>query len=149
MIWLIYNHLLLHLYPFISIGNVCAVYMTCVLWTVLKACLSVMMILLLVIDFLKLICFEIIKTFFFFFLAFDFCRFCAVIRFLIPATTANDLWLRKNFHTRSYQLHYFLILFLEKKPVFLFSMFSAKQVNYSYNLYNVFGISPSSRFLTV
>jgi len=25
------------------------------------------------------------------FLAFDFCRFCVVIRFFIPTTTANDL----------------------------------------------------------
>ena len=30
-----------------------------------------------------------------FFLAFDFCQFCVVIRFLIPATTANDLRLRR------------------------------------------------------
>ena len=33
--------------------------------------------------------------FFIYFLAFDFCRFCVVIRFFIPATTANDLRLRK------------------------------------------------------
>ena len=31
------------------------------------------------------------------FLASDFCRFCVVIRFFIPATTANDLRLRKIF----------------------------------------------------
>ena len=34
---------------------------------------------------------------FFYFLAFDFCRFCVVIRFFIPATMANDLRLRKDF----------------------------------------------------
>ena len=33
----------------------------------------------------------IFKTFF---LAFDICRFCVVIRFFFPATTANDLRLR-------------------------------------------------------
>ena len=33
----------------------------------------------------------------------------------------------KDFYTRSYPLHYFLILFLEKEPVFPFSMLSAKQ----------------------
>ena len=31
------------------------------------------------------------------------------------------------FYTRSYPLHYFLILILEKEPVFCFSMLSAKQ----------------------
>ena len=31
--------------------------------------------------------------FFLFFLAFDFCQFCVVIRFFIPATTANALQL--------------------------------------------------------
>jgi len=31
---------------------------------------------------------------FFVFLAFNFCRFCMVIRFFIPATTANDLLLQ-------------------------------------------------------
>ena len=31
----------------------------------------------------------------FWFLAFDICRFCVVIRFFIPATTANDLRLRR------------------------------------------------------
>ena len=30
----------------------------------------------------------------FVFLAFDFCRFCVVFLFFIPATTANDLRLR-------------------------------------------------------
>ena len=33
-------------------------------------------------------------VFCFVFLAFDFCRFCELIRFFIPATTANDLRLR-------------------------------------------------------
>ena len=57
-------------------------------------------------------------------------------RFFIPATTANDLRLRKDFYTRSYQLHYFPILILKKEPVFPFSMFSAKQENYWYHFVN-------------
>jgi len=34
------------------------------------------------------------------------------------------------FYPRFYPLHYFLILVLEKEPVFPFSMLSAKQANY-------------------
>ena len=48
--------------------------------------------------------------FFILFLAFDFCWFCVVIRFFIPATTANDLRLRGIFYPRLYPLIYFLIL---------------------------------------
>ena len=40
------------------------------------------------------------------FLAFDFCRSRVVIRgFFIPATTANDLRLRRIFYPRLYPLH--------------------------------------------
>ena len=54
-----------------------------------------------------------------FFLAFDFFVSSAwSIGFFIPATTANDLRLRKDFNTRSSPLHYYLILILEKEPVF-------------------------------
>ena len=49
----------------------------------------------------------------------------------------------KDFNTRSYPLHYFLILILEKEPVFPFWMFSAKQVQYWYHFYNVFGMTRS------
>ena len=59
----------------------------------------------------KLLAFLGIETFFiskFFFLGFDYCRFRVVIRFFIPATTANDLQLRRisipDF------IHYILIL---------------------------------------
>jgi len=38
-----------------------------------------------------------------------------------------------DFYTRSYPLHYFLTLILEKEPVFPFSMLSAKQGNYWYH----------------
>jgi len=52
----------------------------------------------------------------FFLLAFDFCRFCVVIRFFIPATTANDF---EGFSIPDF-IHYiyFPILILEKEPVF-------------------------------
>ena len=43
----------------------------------------------------------------------------------------------KVFNTRSYPLHYFLILIREKEPVFPFSMLSAKQGNYWYHFYNL------------
>ena len=44
------------------------------------------------------------------FLAFDFCRFCVVIRFFHPATTVNDLRLRRIFYPRLYPLHLFSVL---------------------------------------
>ena len=75
--------------------------------------------------------------FIFLFLAFDFCRFCVVIRFFfIPATTANDLWLRR-ISIPIYQLHYFLILILEKEPVFPFLMLNAKQRKHWYHFYSL------------
>ena len=40
----------------------------------------------------------------------NFCRFCVVIRFFIPATTANDLRLRSIFYPRFYPLHLFSYL---------------------------------------
>ena len=45
-----------------------------------------------------------------FFLAFDFCRVCVVIRFFHPRHTANELRLRWIFYTRSYPLHLFSYL---------------------------------------
>ena len=53
-----------------------------------------------------------------FFLAFDFCRFCVVIWFFIPATTANDLRLRRISIPDFIHYIYFPILILEKQPVF-------------------------------
>ena len=41
------------------------------------------------------------------FLPFDICRFCVVIRFFHPATTANDLRLQRIFYPRFYPLHLF------------------------------------------
>ena len=44
------------------------------------------------------------------FLAFDLCRFCMIICFFIPTTTANDLRLRRIFYPRFYPLHKFSYL---------------------------------------
>jgi len=49
-------------------------------------------------------------------LAFDFCRFCVIIRFFIPPTTADDLRLR-----RILSITFFgLSLFFRKSQYFLF-----------------------------
>ena len=50
------------------------------------------------------------RDYFLIFLAFDFCRFCVVIRFFIPATTANELRLQRIFYLRFYPLHFFSYL---------------------------------------
>ena len=46
-----------------------------------------------------------------------------------------------DFDPRFYPLHFNPILILEKEPVFLILMFSAKQGNYWYHFYNVFGMT--------
>ena len=76
-------------------------------------------------------------------LAFDFCRFCVVIRFFYPRHNCQWPPTSKDFYTRSYPLHYFLILILGKEPVFPFSTLSAKQGSYRYHFYKVFGMSRS------
>ena len=77
------------------------------------------------------------------FLAFDFCRFCVVIRFFHPRHNGQWPPISKDFYTRSYPLHNFLILILEKESVFPFSMLSAKQGNSWYHFYYVFGLTRS------
>ena len=77
------------------------------------------------------------------FLTFDFCRFCVVNLFFIPATTVNDLWLRRFSIPYFFHYIYFPILILEKEPVFPFLLFSAKQGNYWYHFYNVFFLTRS------
>ena len=67
-----------------------------------------------------------------FFLAFDLCRFCVVIRFFHPRHNSQWPPTSKDFYTKSYPLHYFLILILEKEPVF-----------HWYHFYNVFGMTRS------
>ena len=66
-------------------------------------------------------------TVFGFFWAFDFCRFCVVIRFFHPRHYGQWPPTSKDFYTRSYPLHYFLILILQKEPVFPFSMLSGNK----------------------
>ena len=62
--------------------------------------------------------------------------------FFIPATTTNDI-LFEGFLYQINPLHYFLILILEKEPEFPFPMLSAKQGNYWYHFYNLFGMTRS------
>ena len=61
----------------------------------------------------------------------------------IPATTANDFRLRNISTANLIHYIYLPILILEKEPAFPFSMLSAKQVNYWYHFYNVFGMTRS------
>ena len=68
-----------------------------------------------------------------FFLEFDFCRFCVVVRFFHPRHNGQWPPTLNDFYTRSNPLHYFPILILLKEPVFPFSMLSAKQGNYWYH----------------
>ena len=76
-------------------------------------------------------------------LVLDFSRFCVIIRLF--HSRHNGQWppTLKDFYTRSYPLHYMIILILEKEPVFPFSILSAKQGNYWYHFYNVFGMTRS------
>ena len=79
----------------------------------------------------------------FFFVVFNFCRFCVVIRF----SSTPQLPMTSDFEEFSipYFIHYIYcpILNLEKEPEFPFLMFSAKQGNYWYHFYNVFGMTRS------
>ena len=59
----------------------------------------------------------------------------------IPATTANDLRLWTISIPDLIHYIYFPILILLKEPVYPFSMLSAKQGNYWYHFYNVFGMT--------
>ena len=65
------------------------------------------------------------------------------IRFFHPRHNGQWPSTSKDFYTRSYPLQYVLILILEKEPVFPFPMLSAKQGNYWYHFYNVFGMTRS------
>ena len=82
------------------------------------------------------------------FLGFDFCRFCLAIRFFSPATTANDLHF-EGFLSQICSITFFVLFFiLQKEPVFPFLMLSAKQGNYWYHFYNVFGMTRSLTYRT-
>ena len=56
--------------------------------------------------------------FVFWFLAFDFCRFCVVIRFFHPRHNGQWPPTSNDFYPRFYSLHFLTILILEKEPVF-------------------------------
>ena len=86
---------------------------------------------------------EIITSFLKFFFRVRFCRFYVVIQFFHPCDNGQWSPTLKDFYTKSYPLHYCLILILQKEPVFPFSMLSAKQGNYWYHFYNVFGMTRS------
>ena len=87
-----------------------------------------------------------LKSSFFFFFLFS-VRLLSVLRchsiFFIPATMANDLRLRRISLPDLIHYMYFLILILEKEPVFPFSMLSVKPGNCWYHCYNVFGMTRS------
>ena len=84
------------------------------------------------ISFYKLVTFH---EYIIFLTAFGIYRFCVVIRFF-------HLWL--NLSQSLIIIYYFCpILILEKEPVFPFLMLSAKQGNYWYHFYNVFGMMRS------
>ena len=77
-------------------------------------------------------------------LAFDFCRFCVVIRCFHPRHSGQWPPTSKDFYTRSYPLHYFLILIFEKEPVFPFSRCWVLNKWTAGNIfYNVFGVTRS------
>ena len=59
--------------------------------------------------------------------------------FFIPTKTANDLQLRRI--TIPSITFFCLIFILQKEPVFPFLLLSAKQGNYWYHFYNVFGMT--------
>ena len=88
---------------------------------------------------------EIDFLFFYIFFIFSvrLCRFCMVIRFFHPRHNGQWPPTSKDFFTRSYPFYYFRILILLKEPVIPFSMLSAKQGNYWYHFYNVFGMTRS------
>ena len=87
------------------------------------------------------VCVWLLFMFLLYFFSLTFIGSAWSICFFIPITTAQWPPTAKDFYTRSYPLHYFLILILEKEPGFPFSMLSDKQGNYWYHFYNVFGMT--------
>ena len=82
--------------------------------------------------------------FYIYFLAFDFCRFCVVIRFFHPHHNGQWPPTSKDFLSQILSITFiFLSLFLRKSQYFPFWMFSAKQGHYWYHFYNVFGMTRS------
>ena len=78
------------------------------------------------------------------FLAFDFCRFCVVIRFYHPGHNGQWPPTSKDFLSQILSITFiFLSWFLRKSQFFPFWMFSAKQGHYWYYFYNIFGMTRS------
>ena len=67
--------------------------------------------------------------------------FHSSLPFFIPATTANDLRLRRISNPDFIHYIFCPIFILQNEPVFPFFMLSAKQGNYWYHYYNVFGMT--------
>ena len=61
--------------------------------------------------------------------------------FFHPPTTANDLRLRRISNPDFIHYIFCPIFILQNEPVFPFFMLSAKQGNYLYHYYNVFGMT--------
>ena len=80
--------------------------------------------------------------YFSFFLAFDFCRFCVVIRFF---SSPPQRPMTSDFEGFSIPdcIHYIYFPIFRKSQYFPFWMFSAKQGHYCYHFYNVFGMTRS------
>ena len=75
---------------------------------------------------------------------FAFCRFCVVIRFFHPRHNGQLSPISKDFLSQILPITYiFLSEFLRKSQYFPFWMFSAKQGNYCYHFYNIFGMTRS------
>ena len=81
------------------------------------------------------------------FLAFDFCRFCVVIRFFHPSQNGQWPPTSKDFLSQILSITFifliFPIFFLRKSQYFPFWMFSAEQGHFWYHFYNVFGMTRS------
>ena len=76
------------------------------------------------------------------FLAFNFCPFWVVIRFFHPRHNGQWPPTLKDFLSQILSITFIFPLLILKK-VFPILMFSAKQGNYWYHLYNVFGMTRS------
>ena len=72
------------------------------------------------------------------------CRFCVVISFFSPCHNGQWPPTSKDFLSQIVSITFiFPILIIEKEPVFPCWMFSAKQGNFWYHYYNVFGMTRS------
>ena len=78
-----------------------------------------------------------------FFLAFDFCRFCVVIRFFHPRHNGQWPPTSKDFLSQILSITFFFYLNSSERASFSLLMLSAKQGNYWYPFYYVFGTTQS------